>query len=108
MAMVSIPALVRLTADYTLIWDQRFVRPLVNHPPMDYTAPPPVRVPRVTQQHLNEVIHAQDQAHQQNFVSYILNDVLGQVDYWHMAWSDSFSPFHENSMMLSQIHSVSE
>lgn len=42
-------------ADYTLIWDERFVNNLREYEPMDYTAPPPIRVERVTQAHLNEV-----------------------------------------------------
>lgn len=50
-----------LISDYTLIWDQRFVQPLEVHAPMDYTAPPPIRVPQVTQEHVNE-----------NFVNYIM------------------------------------
>ena len=41
--------------DYTLIWDQRLVQTLRVHPPMDYTAPPPVKVSKVTQEHLYEV-----------------------------------------------------
>lgn len=44
-----------LTTDFTVIWDQRFVTPLTVCPPMDYTPLPPVRVPHVEQQHLNEV-----------------------------------------------------
>jgi RNA-dependent RNA polymerase len=42
-------------ADFTIIWDQRFVQSLNVFEAMDYTAPPPVKVPRVTQMHLNEV-----------------------------------------------------
>lgn len=46
----------RLTADYTLIWDQRFVSPpLKEVEPMDYTAPKPKTVDKVQQEHLNEV-----------------------------------------------------
>lgn len=41
--------------DYTLIWDQRFVQPLKEYPPMNYTAPDPITVRKVTQMHLNEV-----------------------------------------------------
>jgi len=41
--------------DYTLIWDPRLVRALKVQDPMDYTAPTPVRVLKVTQEHLNEV-----------------------------------------------------
>lgn len=44
-----------LTVDYTLIWDQRFVQPLIECAPMDYTAPTPIRVENVTQKDLNEV-----------------------------------------------------
>lgn len=44
-----------VTSDYTLIWDQRFVEPLIEHEPMDYTAPPPLTVEKVTQLELNEV-----------------------------------------------------
>ena len=42
-------------ADYTLIWDQRFVRTLKVYEPMSYDAPTPIKVPKVTQAHLNEV-----------------------------------------------------
>lgn len=42
-------------ADFTLIWDQRFVQPLKPYEAMNYTAPPPLRVARVTQTDLNEV-----------------------------------------------------
>ncbi|RXK35060.1 hypothetical protein M231_07680 [Tremella mesenterica] len=83
--------------DYTLIWDQRFVQPLKVFQAMNYTAPPPLRVPKVTQQHLNE-----------NFVQYILNDVLGQVDNCHLArsdWEDK-GPFHPDCLELSEIHST--
>lgn len=41
--------------DYTLIWDERFVKPLQVSEPMDYTAPPPVQVDVVHQKDLNEV-----------------------------------------------------
>ena len=41
--------------DYTVIWDQRFVQTLQVYEAMDYTAPPPLRVDKVTQEHLNEV-----------------------------------------------------
>lgn len=41
-------------ADYTVIWDPRFVAPLREHVAMDYTAPPPKRVDKVTQADLNE------------------------------------------------------
>jgi hypothetical protein len=44
-----------LMLDYTLIWDQRFVQPLQEFEPMNYTAPPPIRVAEVKQEHLNEV-----------------------------------------------------
>lgn len=47
--------------DFTVIWDQRFVRPLKVHEPMDYAAPPPKKVQEVTQYELNEC-----------FVQYIL------------------------------------
>ncbi|TYJ52353.1 hypothetical protein B9479_007047 [Cryptococcus floricola] len=63
--------------DYTLIWDQRFVQSLSMYAPMEYEAPDPIRVREVTQRHLNE-----------NFVQYILNDVLGQVDNCHLALVD--------------------
>jgi len=49
-----------LVADYTLIWDQRFVQPLKVHEPMDYTAPHPIRVDKVTQSDLNEVNRSGD------------------------------------------------
>ncbi|WVW85521.1 hypothetical protein I302_107559 [Kwoniella bestiolae CBS 10118] len=81
--------------DYTLIWDQRFVRPLNVYDPMHYEAPAPIKVHKVTQAHLNE-----------NFVSYILNDVLGQVDNCHLALSDTLTPFHDDCLALSDIHSV--
>nr|XP_019011562.1 RNA-dependent RNA polymerase 1 [Kwoniella pini CBS 10737]OCF50343.1 RNA-dependent RNA polymerase 1 [Kwoniella pini CBS 10737] len=82
--------------DYTLIWDQRFVRPLNVYEPMDYEAPIPVKVAKVTQTDLNE-----------NFVSYILNDILGQVDNNHLALSDQRTPFDPDCLELSEIHSVS-
>ncbi|KAL1413347.1 hypothetical protein Q8F55_001106 [Vanrija albida] len=81
--------------DFTVIWDQRFVTPLSVCPPMDYTAPPPVKVPRVEQQHLNE-----------NFVQYILNDVLGQVDNAHLAQADINDPSHPTCLDLAEIHST--
>ncbi|ORX38450.1 RNA dependent RNA polymerase-domain-containing protein [Kockovaella imperatae] len=81
--------------DFTLIWDQRFVQPLRVHQPMDYTAPEPIRVDRVSQEHLNE-----------NFVQYIMNDVLGQVDNNHLALSDLYDPFHPDCLHLSEVHSV--
>ncbi|WWD19157.1 hypothetical protein CI109_103615 [Kwoniella shandongensis] len=83
--------------DYTLIWDQRFVEPLRMYEPMDYKAPPPKTVLRVTQTDLNE-----------NFVQYITNDVLGQVDNCHLALSDSEEkgPFDEKCLRLSTIHST--
>ncbi|TXT13886.1 uncharacterized protein COLE_00079 [Cutaneotrichosporon oleaginosum] len=83
--------------DYTLIWDKRFVEPLKEFEPMNYTAPPPTRVPQVTQQHLNE-----------NFINFIMNDILGQVDNAHLATSDCLSPFHDDCLKLSEIHSVSQ
>ncbi|WVQ80183.1 hypothetical protein IAT38_002288 [Cryptococcus sp. DSM 104549] len=82
--------------DYTLIWDQRFVQTLKVYDAMDYTAPPPIRVNKVTQSHLNE-----------NFVQYILNDVLGQVDNCHLALSDRDTPFDKKCLHLSEVHSVS-
>ncbi|WRT68501.1 uncharacterized protein IL334_005477 [Kwoniella shivajii] len=80
--------------DYTLIWDQRFVRPLTVYEPMSYDAPAPIKVAKVTQEHLNE-----------NFVSYILNDILGQVDNCHLALSDKYTPFDKACLELSEIHS---
>ncbi|WWC93489.1 hypothetical protein V866_000324 [Kwoniella sp. B9012] len=80
--------------DYTLIWDQRFVTSLNVYEPMHYEAPAPIKVNKVTQAHLNE-----------NFCSYILNDVLGQVDNCHLALSDKLTPFHEDCLQLSDIHS---
>jgi len=53
--MVSSTFPSNLTADYTLIWDQRFVRLLKEHEPMDYTAPKPKTVEKVQQEDLNEV-----------------------------------------------------
>lgn len=53
--------------DYSLIWDKRLLFQ-ANHEPMDYTAPPPRKVDRVTQEHICE-----------NFVYYEKNDILGQV-----------------------------
>ena len=41
--------------DFTLIWDQRFVKPLRPYEAMNYTAPPPLRVDKVSQTDLNEV-----------------------------------------------------
>ncbi|WWC90607.1 uncharacterized protein L201_005543 [Kwoniella dendrophila CBS 6074] len=82
--------------DYTLIWDERFVRTMNVYDPMHYEAGEPKKVAEVTQQHLNE-----------NFVSYILNDVLGQVDNCHLALSDKLTPFHDDCLELSEIHSVS-
>ncbi|KAK6910761.1 hypothetical protein I203_104793 [Kwoniella mangroviensis CBS 8507] len=81
--------------DYTLIWDQRFVTSLNVYEPMHYEAPAPIKVDKVTQAHLNE-----------NFCSYILNDVLGQVDNCHLALSDMLTPFHEDCLQLSDIHST--
>ncbi|OCF31540.1 RNA-dependent RNA polymerase 1 [Kwoniella heveanensis BCC8398] len=83
--------------DYTLIWDQRFVRPLRVYDPMSYDAPTPKKVAKVTQADLNE-----------NFVSYILNDVLGQVDNTHLALSDACpaGPFDPQCLHLSEVHSV--
>lgn len=63
--------------------------------PMDYTADPPLRVRRVDQSHLNE-----------NFVQYVLDDILGQVDNAHLAWSDRISPYSEVCLELSKIHST--
>ncbi|WVR09517.1 hypothetical protein IAU60_006585 [Kwoniella sp. DSM 27419] len=82
--------------DYTLIWDARFVQTLQVYEPMDYTAEKPQRVDKVTQSHLNE-----------NFVSYILNDVLGQVDNCHLALSDRLTegPFDAKCLHLSEVHS---
>jgi hypothetical protein len=40
--------------DFTLIWDPIFFFKL-NHPPMDYEAPPPIRVLKVTQQDIKQV-----------------------------------------------------
>ena len=45
---------------------------------------------------------------QQNFVQYIMNDVLGQVDNTHLALSDLYDPFHPDCLHLSEVHSVSE
>ncbi|KAK8854698.1 hypothetical protein IAR55_003437 [Kwoniella newhampshirensis] len=83
--------------DFTLIWDQRFVEPLKMYQPMDYKAPPPKKVEKVTQLHLNE-----------NFVQYILNDVLGTVDNTHLALSDFLEagPFDERCLHLSEVHST--
>lgn len=53
--------------DYSLIWDKRLLF-AGNHEPMDYTAPPPREVERVTQEHICD-----------NFVYYMKNDILGQV-----------------------------
>ncbi|AFR96691.2 RNA-dependent RNA polymerase 1 [Cryptococcus neoformans C23] len=81
--------------DYTLIWDQRFVQSLKVYDPMDYEAPDPISVKHVTQKHLNE-----------NFVQYVLNDVLGQVDNCHLALSDMYTPFDPRCLHLSEIHST--
>ncbi|ODN90833.1 RNA-dependent RNA polymerase 1 [Cryptococcus wingfieldii CBS 7118] len=81
--------------DYTLIWDQRFVQTLKVYDPMEYTAPDPISVEEVSQKHLNE-----------NFVQYVLNDVLGQVDNCHLALSDYFTPFDPRCLHLSEVHSV--
>ncbi|BEJ14161.1 hypothetical protein CspHIS471_0313350 [Cutaneotrichosporon sp. HIS471] len=83
--------------DYTLIWDQRFVQPLKEFQPMNYTPPPPIRVDQVTQEHVNE-----------NFINYIMNDILGQVDNAHLANSDCYTPFHPFCLKLSEVHSPAE
>ncbi|RSH88373.1 uncharacterized protein EHS24_000913 [Apiotrichum porosum] len=80
--------------DYTIIWDQRFVQPLKVYEAMDYSAPKPLTVERVTQSDLNE-----------NFVQYILNDVLGQVDNAHLGQSDLCTPFNKIPLLLSEVHS---
>ncbi|KAK4685416.1 RNA-dependent RNA polymerase, partial [Tremellales sp. Uapishka_1] len=102
-----------IPTDYTLIWDKRFVDPLREAEPMNYTAPPPIRVPKVTQAELNEVRGMKSRIEAaydlwQNFVQYILNDVLGQVDNNHLALCDSsvHGPFDPRCMKLSEIHST--
>ncbi|BEI83326.1 hypothetical protein CcaverHIS002_0311940 [Cutaneotrichosporon cavernicola] len=75
--------------DYTLIWDQRFVQPLKEFKPMNYTPPAPIRVDQVTQEHVNE-----------NFINYIMNDILGKVDNAHLANSDCYTPFHPFCLKL--------
>ncbi|GFZ50894.1 hypothetical protein JCM24511_08652 [Saitozyma sp. JCM 24511] len=97
--------------DYTLIWDPRFVKSLTVYGAMNYTAPPPITKAHVTQADLNEASGRADGdvielTIAQNFVQYILNDVLGQVDNTHLALSDIGSPFDEDCLHLSEVHSV--
>lgn len=80
--------------DYTLIWDPRFLI-RENSPPMDYTAPEPVRVPRVTMADVCE-----------NFVNYLKNDMLGQIANAHLAWTDILSPDSDECVQLALLHSV--
>lgn len=80
--------------DYTLIWDPRFLIK-ENSPPMDYTPPEPVRVLQVTMVHLRE-----------NFVSYLKNDMLGQIANAHLAWTDILSPSAYACTELARLHSV--
>lgn len=124
MAMASIALVIRrqLMPDYTLIWDQRFVKPLREFAPMNYTAPPPIRVAEVTQDHVNEVGFDIDllvaeltpELHQlhhgwlvRSTSLTIQNDILGQVDNAHLANSDKLTPFNQKCLRLSEIHSVS-
>jgi hypothetical protein len=96
---------------------------------MNYTAPPPLKVDRVTQSDLNEVSslvchHGSSQADMSELRSVspckpnlplrpdradTQNDVLGFVDNAHLALSDykEDGPFDKQCLELSEIHSVS-
>jgi hypothetical protein len=96
---------------------------------MNYTAPPPLKVDRVTQSDLNEVSFLlifpdRVQADMSEFRSvpscklslavgistaHNQNDVLGFVDNAHLALSDykEDGPFDKQCLELSEIHSVS-
>jgi RNA-dependent RNA polymerase len=80
--------------DYTLIWDPRFLI-RQNSSPMDYTAPEPIRVPRVTMADVCE-----------NFVNYLKNDMLGQIANAHLAWTDILNPDSRPCIELALLHSV--
>jgi RNA-dependent RNA polymerase len=80
--------------DYTLIWDSRLLI-RENSPPMDYTAPKPIRVPRVTMTDVCE-----------NFVNYLKNDMLGQIANAHLAWTDIRGPASATCVELARLHSV--
>jgi hypothetical protein len=95
---------------------------------MEYTAPPPLKVDRVTQSDLNEVSFLlifpdRVQADMSEFrsvpsckpicarldIADSQNDVLGFVDNAHLALSDykEDGPFDKQCLELSEIHSVS-
>lgn len=76
-AILKFSAEADIRTDFTLIWDQRFVKPLRPYEAMNYTAPPPLRVDKVSQTDLNEVSYSnlcvgRSKLIYQNFVQYIL------------------------------------
>ncbi len=80
--------------DYTLIWDPRLL-PIYEAEPADYTAPIPVKVPRVTIENVKDF-----------FIDYIRNDILGQVSNAHLAHADRIGPQSQACTTLAHQASI--
>ncbi|CAI2178873.1 1603_t:CDS:2 [Funneliformis geosporum] len=82
--------------DFTIIYDERLMPKIRNHEPMNYEAPKPDLVDKVTMTHIKQF-----------FVNYILSDQLGMIANAHLAKADASESgaFHGQCIRLAQLHS---
>jgi len=82
--------------DFTMIWDRRLIPKIKNFTPMEYEAPEPYTVNKVTITHVKNF-----------FMNYIFSDNLGQIANAHVAHADreSVGAMHGKCLRLAQLHS---
>ena len=83
--------------DYIVIWDSKMIPTKWNHPPMDYTPPPPKEA--TSEVRPIDIMRF--------FVQYMKNDVLGRIAHAHIAWADYLDEglTSEKCLELAALHS---
>ncbi|KAK3827571.1 MAG: RNA dependent RNA polymerase-domain-containing protein [Benniella sp.] len=82
--------------DFTVIWDERIVKKVKQHEPMDYSGQGALAAKDVTIHDIKKF-----------FVQYAVSDNLGVIANAHLALSDQLEggPFHSKCLKLAQLHS---
>ncbi|KAK4989924.1 hypothetical protein LTR66_006931 [Elasticomyces elasticus] len=83
--------------DYLVMWDPSLMPKVINHPPMDYTAPPPLLTDGPVA--LNDITDF--------FVDFMKNDRLPTIAVAHRAWADNLEEGVSASkcIKLAELHS---
>ncbi|KAK3827572.1 MAG: RNA dependent RNA polymerase-domain-containing protein, partial [Benniella sp.] len=82
--------------DFRVIWDERIVKKVKQHEPMDYSGQGALAAKDVTIHDIKKF-----------FVQYAVSDNLGVIANAHLALSDQLEggPFHSKCLKLAQLHS---